>query len=81
MSLEPSSCGGLVETLVVVSPRCPPAGAGMKPQSWLRRNWMWAAGGAFVTIHLASWLMQRAMRSAVRSEAALKQKAVDERLD
>ncbi|XP_071359269.1 uncharacterized protein [Trachinotus anak] len=53
----------------------------MKPQSWLRRNWLWAAGGAFVTIHLVTWLMQKAMKSAVRSEVALKQKADDERLD
>uniref|UniRef100_A0A3Q3QFB8 Uncharacterized protein n=1 Tax=Monopterus albus TaxID=43700 RepID=A0A3Q3QFB8_MONAL len=53
----------------------------MKPQSWLRRNWLWAAGGAFLTIHLATWLMQRAMKNAVRSEAGLKQKAADKNLD
>lgn len=65
---------------VFVSP--PPCrGVGMKPQSWLRRNWLWAAGGAFVTIHLATWLMQRAMKSAVRSEAALKQNAAEDKLD
>lgn len=59
----------------------PPTGGGMKPRSWLRRNWLWAAGGAFVTIHLATWLMQRAMRSSVRSEAALKHKTTEEKLD
>lgn len=53
----------------------------MKTQSWLRRNWMWAAGGAFLTIHLATWLMQRAMKSAARSEAALRQKASEDKLD
>ncbi|XP_078124161.1 uncharacterized protein LOC144529086 [Sander vitreus] len=53
----------------------------MKPGSWLRRNWLWAAGGAFVTVHLATWLMQSAMRSAVRSEAALKHKAAEGRPD
>uniref|UniRef100_UPI0037E71B2B uncharacterized protein n=1 Tax=Semicossyphus pulcher TaxID=241346 RepID=UPI0037E71B2B len=53
----------------------------MKPQSWLRRNWLWAAGGAFVSIHLATWLMQRAMKSSARSEAALRQKPADDRLD
>lgn len=53
----------------------------MKPQSWLRRNWLWAAGGAFVTIHLATWLMQKAMKSAARSETALKHKAADDKLD
>uniref|UniRef100_A0A673CH45 Uncharacterized protein n=1 Tax=Sphaeramia orbicularis TaxID=375764 RepID=A0A673CH45_9TELE len=53
----------------------------MKPQSWIRKNWLWAAGGAFVTIHLTTWLMQRAMKTAVRSETALKQKTTEERLD
>ncbi|XP_069385729.1 uncharacterized protein [Paralichthys olivaceus] len=53
----------------------------MKPRSWIRRNWLWAAGGAFLAVHLATWLMQRAMRSAVRSEAALRHKAVEEKLD
>ncbi|XP_068582906.1 uncharacterized protein [Cebidichthys violaceus] len=54
----------------------------MKPHSWLRRNWLWAAGGAFVSVHLATWLMQSAMRSAVRSEAAaLKQKPAEETLE
>lgn len=53
----------------------------MKTQSWLRRNWMWAAGGAFLTIHLATWLMQRAMKSVARSETALRQKASEDKLD
>lgn len=48
----------------------------MKPQSWLRRNWMWAAGGAFLTIHLTTWLMQRAVKSSVRSEVAIQPKAM-----
>lgn len=48
----------------------------MKTQSWLRKNWLWVAGGAFFGIHLGTWLMQRAMRSAVRSETALKEKVV-----
>ncbi|XP_071753071.1 uncharacterized protein LOC139909817 [Centroberyx gerrardi] len=47
----------------------------MKAQSWLRRNWLWVAGGAFLGVHLATWVLQRAMRSAVRSEVALKEKA------
>uniref|UniRef100_A0A4W6FWN9 Uncharacterized protein n=1 Tax=Lates calcarifer TaxID=8187 RepID=A0A4W6FWN9_LATCA len=53
----------------------------MKSQSWLRRNWLWAAGGAFLTIHLATWVMQRAMKSAVRSEVALRQKTDEDKLD
>lgn len=53
----------------------------MKPQSWLRRNWLWAACGAFVTIHLVTWGMQRTMKSAARSEVALKQKTAEERVD
>lgn len=50
----------------------------MKPQSWLRKNWFWAAGAAFLGIHLATWVMQRAMKSAVRSEVALKEKAAED---
>uniref|UniRef100_A0A4W5RKG1 Uncharacterized protein n=1 Tax=Hucho hucho TaxID=62062 RepID=A0A4W5RKG1_9TELE len=46
----------------------------MKPQSWLRKNWLWVAGGSFLGIHLTTWLMQRAMRSIARSEMALKEK-------
>ncbi|XP_069577748.1 uncharacterized protein [Brachyistius frenatus] len=53
----------------------------MKPRSWLRRNWLWAAGGIFVGVHLSTWLLQRAMRSSVRSEVALKQNAAEERPD
>lgn len=53
----------------------------MKPQSWLRRNWLWAAGGAFLTVHVVTWLMQKAMKNAVRSEAALKQKPAEEKVD
>lgn len=49
----------------------------MKPQSWLRRNWLWAAGGAFVTIHLSTWLLQRSMKSVAHSEAALKRNAAE----
>lgn len=50
----------------------------MKPQSWLRRNWLWAAGGAFLTLHLSTWLMQRAAKSLARSEAALERTAAEE---
>uniref|UniRef100_A0A669C3C5 Uncharacterized protein n=3 Tax=Pseudocrenilabrinae TaxID=318546 RepID=A0A669C3C5_ORENI len=53
----------------------------MKPQSWLRRNWLWAVSGAFVTIHLATWIMQRTMKSVVRSEVAVKKKTVEGRPD
>uniref|UniRef100_A0A3Q0RW35 Transmembrane protein n=1 Tax=Amphilophus citrinellus TaxID=61819 RepID=A0A3Q0RW35_AMPCI len=53
----------------------------MKPRSWLRRNWLWAAGGAFVTVHLATWIMQKTMKSTVRSEIAVKQKTVEGRRD
>lgn len=57
------------------------SGASMKPQSWLRRNWLWAAGGAFVTVHLATWIMQKTMKSTVRSEIAVKQKTVEGQRD
>ncbi|XP_035516027.1 protein jagged-1a-like [Morone saxatilis] len=69
----------VVKTTTPMSPRC--SRVGMKPQSWIRRNWLWAAGGAFVSIHLGTWLMQKAMKSSVRSEAALKQKTAEDRLD
>uniref|UniRef100_A0A8C2XMT7 Uncharacterized protein n=1 Tax=Cyclopterus lumpus TaxID=8103 RepID=A0A8C2XMT7_CYCLU len=49
----------------------------MKPRSWLRRNWLWAAGGAFLSVHAATWLMQSAVRGAVRSEAARQRTAED----
>jgi len=47
----------------------------MKSQSWLRRNWLWAAGGTFVLVHLGTWLMQRSVKSVVRSEMTLKDKS------
>ena len=50
----------------------------MKPQSWLRRNWMWAAGGALLGVHLFTWLLQTSMKRAVRSETALKNKTTDQ---
>lgn len=42
---------------------------------------MWAACGAFVTIHLTTWGMQRAMKSAARSESALRENAAEQRVD
>jgi len=51
----------------------------MKNQSWMRKNWMWVAGGAFVGVHLVTLLMQRTMKSLVRSEtAALREKAAED---
>ncbi|XP_072319041.1 uncharacterized protein [Eucyclogobius newberryi] len=44
----------------------------MRPHNWLRRNWAWAVGGAFVSVHLFTWLMQKAMKSSVQSERALR---------
>uniref|UniRef100_A0A8C6UNK2 Uncharacterized protein n=1 Tax=Neogobius melanostomus TaxID=47308 RepID=A0A8C6UNK2_9GOBI len=41
-------------------------------KSWLRRNWPWAVGGAFVSVHLFTWILQRAMKSSVQSERALR---------
>uniref|UniRef100_A0AAY4ANX2 ATP synthase F0 subunit 8 n=1 Tax=Denticeps clupeoides TaxID=299321 RepID=A0AAY4ANX2_9TELE len=46
----------------------------MKNQSWIRKNWLWVAGGSFLGIHLVTWLMQKAMKSSVRTEMQLKQK-------
>lgn len=44
----------------------------MRSGSWLRRNWPWAVGGAFVSVHLFTWILQRAMKSSVQSERALR---------
>ncbi|XP_070409716.1 uncharacterized protein [Nothobranchius furzeri] len=51
----------------------------MKPQSWMRRKWLWVAGGAFVTIHLTTWILQKAVKSSTRSEMELKYKTLQER--
>ncbi|XP_076144515.1 uncharacterized protein LOC143127092 [Alosa pseudoharengus] len=50
----------------------------MKNPSWLRRNWLWVAGGSFFGIHLATWLLQRAMKSSVKNEMQLKQRSAEE---
>uniref|UniRef100_A0A3Q2QUT5 Uncharacterized protein n=1 Tax=Fundulus heteroclitus TaxID=8078 RepID=A0A3Q2QUT5_FUNHE len=46
----------------------------MTSQSWLRKNWLWTAGGAFVLIHLSTWVLQRVMKNSIRSEVELRQK-------
>uniref|UniRef100_A0A8C5DLX9 Uncharacterized protein n=1 Tax=Gouania willdenowi TaxID=441366 RepID=A0A8C5DLX9_GOUWI len=53
----------------------------MKPQSWIRRNWLWAGGGALVSIHLLTWLMQRMMKNSVRSENTRRHKPAEDRVD
>ncbi|KAJ8246156.1 hypothetical protein GJAV_G00264250 [Gymnothorax javanicus] len=49
----------------------------MKNPSWMRRNWLWVAGGAFVSIHFGTWVMQRAMKSSVRSQTQGKRSVED----
>uniref|UniRef100_A0A3B5R032 Uncharacterized protein n=1 Tax=Xiphophorus maculatus TaxID=8083 RepID=A0A3B5R032_XIPMA len=53
----------------------------MKSQSWLRKNWLWTAGGTFVLIHLSTWGLQKVTKSSVRSEVELKQKTVKEKTE
>uniref|UniRef100_A0A8C7ZEH2 Uncharacterized protein n=1 Tax=Oryzias sinensis TaxID=183150 RepID=A0A8C7ZEH2_9TELE len=53
----------------------------MKSQSWLRRNWLLAGSGAFVTIHLSTWILQKVMKSSVRSEVSIKRNAMKEKTD
>ncbi|KAJ3614275.1 hypothetical protein NHX12_017849 [Muraenolepis orangiensis] len=48
----------------------------MKPHR-LRRNWLWVAGGAFLGVHLITWLLQRTMKSAVHSEMRLRAPRTD----
>uniref|UniRef100_A0A8C1YRK1 Uncharacterized protein n=1 Tax=Cyprinus carpio TaxID=7962 RepID=A0A8C1YRK1_CYPCA len=50
----------------------------MRNQSWLRKNWFWVAGGAFASIHLGTWLLQKAMKSSVQTERQLKSKSAPE---
>uniref|UniRef100_A0A672FJ96 Transmembrane protein n=1 Tax=Salarias fasciatus TaxID=181472 RepID=A0A672FJ96_SALFA len=50
----------------------------MRSQSWIRRNWFWAAGGAFVGVHMLTWVLQKAMKHSVRSEASLKRQPEDQ---
>ncbi|KAG1956147.1 hypothetical protein F2P79_007989 [Pimephales promelas] len=50
----------------------------MRNQSWLRKNWIWVAGGAFSGIHFSTWLLQKAMKSSVRTEQQIKSKTPSE---
>ncbi|XP_072565597.1 uncharacterized protein [Paramormyrops kingsleyae] len=50
----------------------------MKKPSWLRKNWLWVAGAAFVGIHFGTWLMQQAMKSSARSEKVIQKRSLDE---
>ncbi|XP_077102198.1 uncharacterized protein LOC143753593 [Siphateles boraxobius] len=50
----------------------------MRNQSWLRKNWFWVAGGAFAGIHFSTWLLQKAMKSSVRTERQIKSKMASE---
>ncbi|XP_072772546.1 uncharacterized protein [Nerophis lumbriciformis] len=43
--------------------------------SWMRRKWVWLVGGAFISVHAGTWLMQRAVRSAVHSEVTQQKQA------
>lgn len=50
----------------------------MRNHSWLRKNWMWVAGGAFLGIHLGTWALQKVTKNLVRSEQQLRNKVVSE---
>ncbi|KAG5855595.1 hypothetical protein ANANG_G00050730 [Anguilla anguilla] len=50
----------------------------MKNSGWLRKNWLWVAGSAFISIHIGTWLMQKALKSSVRSETQMKQRSVED---
>ncbi|XP_076851303.1 uncharacterized protein LOC143502004 [Brachyhypopomus gauderio] len=46
----------------------------MRSQTWLRKKWLWVAGGAFVGLHFVTWIMQKTMKRTVRTELELKQR-------
>ncbi|KAM8775116.1 uncharacterized protein V5649_017461 [Rhynchonycteris naso] len=41
----------------------------MKNTSWIRKNWLLVAGVSFIGVHLGTYLMQRAAKQSVKSQA------------
>ncbi|XP_072265725.1 uncharacterized protein [Pyxicephalus adspersus] len=44
----------------------------MKSKSFLRRNWLWVAGSAFLGIHLATYIIQKVAKNSARETVAIK---------
>nr|XP_056712885.1 uncharacterized LOC128706666 homolog [Euleptes europaea] len=49
----------------------------MQRISWIRKNWLLVAGAAFVSVHIGTYLLQRAAKSSVKSGMEIKQKDLD----
>lgn len=49
----------------------------MKKTSWIRKNWLLVAGVAFVSVHIGTYLLQRAAKSSAKSDLEIKQKDLD----
>ncbi|XP_060118020.1 uncharacterized LOC128706666 homolog [Heteronotia binoei] len=50
----------------------------MKKISWIRKNWLLVAGVAFVSVHLGTYLLQKAAKQSAKSGLEIKQKDLDE---
>ncbi|KAJ8285048.1 hypothetical protein COCON_G00038980 [Conger conger] len=50
----------------------------MRNAGWLRKNWPWVAGGAFLGIHIGTWAMQKAMKSSVHSQTQTKPRSTED---
>lgn len=46
--------------------------------SWIRKNWLLVAGVAFIGVHLGTYVIQRAAKQSVKSQAGGKQKSIEE---
>ncbi|XP_071996568.1 uncharacterized protein [Engystomops pustulosus] len=44
----------------------------MKQKSFLRRNWFWVAGFAFLGVHFGTYFIQRMAKSSARETMAVK---------
>uniref|UniRef100_A0ACB8GEQ4 Uncharacterized protein n=1 Tax=Sphaerodactylus townsendi TaxID=933632 RepID=A0ACB8GEQ4_9SAUR len=49
----------------------------MKRISWIRKNWLLVAGTAFVSVHIGTYLIQRAAKSSAKSGTEIKRKDLD----
>ncbi|XP_063104771.1 uncharacterized LOC128706666 homolog [Cavia porcellus] len=46
--------------------------------SWIRKNWLLVAGVSFIGVHLGTYVIQRAAKQSVKSQAEGKQKSIKE---
>ncbi|XP_069810867.1 uncharacterized protein [Dendropsophus ebraccatus] len=44
----------------------------MKQKSFVRKNWFWVAGAAFLGIHFGTYIIQKVAKSSARDNTAIK---------